>query len=155
MLADSENARESKAQRDDLEMKHNNHGAHTKKRIMRMKNLEKTLNIVVLQQALKYVRVTETVRNYVKPPLHHFYPCPFLAPWRKVSWGYPRTAPRTRERIQGLSGRKSETISCLSPAVNVIQAFSGVLSEVIGGLVSRHTCHMVTLSTCKSVVRWD
>ena len=53
-------------------------------------------------------------------------------------------------------------ISCLSPAVNVIQAFSSVLGEVVG-LVS-HTCHLVTLlnmtssgslPTSKGVVRWD
>jgi hypothetical protein len=36
-------------------------------------------------------------------------------------------------------------ISCLSPAVNVIQAFSGVLGEVVS-LVS-HKCHLVTLLT--------
>jgi hypothetical protein len=36
-------------------------------------------------------------------------------------------------------------ISCLSPAVNVIQAFSGILGEA-AGLVS-HTCHLVTLLT--------
>ena len=34
-------------------------------------------------------------------------------------------------------------ISCLSPAVNVIQAFSGVLGEAVS-LVS-HTCHIITL----------
>jgi hypothetical protein len=37
-------------------------------------------------------------------------------------------------------------ISCLSPAVNVIQAFSGILGEA-ASLVS-HTCHLVTLLTC-------
>ena len=37
-------------------------------------------------------------------------------------------------------------ISCLTPAVNVIQAFSGVLGQAIG-LVSRHTYHLVTLFT--------
>ena len=36
-------------------------------------------------------------------------------------------------------------VSCLSPAVNVIQAFSGVLGEAVS-LVS-HTCHLVTLLT--------
>ena len=36
-------------------------------------------------------------------------------------------------------------ISCLSPAVNVIQAFSGILGEAVS-LVS-HTCHLVTLLT--------
>jgi hypothetical protein len=36
-------------------------------------------------------------------------------------------------------------ISCLSPAVNVIQAFSGVLGEA-ASLVSR-TCYLVTLIT--------
>jgi hypothetical protein len=36
-------------------------------------------------------------------------------------------------------------INCLSPAVNVIQAFSGILGEVVN-LVS-HTCHLVTLLT--------
>jgi hypothetical protein len=35
-------------------------------------------------------------------------------------------------------------ISYLSPAVNIIQAFSGVLGEAV--MVS-HTCHLVTLST--------
>jgi fungal STAND N-terminal Goodbye domain len=34
-------------------------------------------------------------------------------------------------------------ISCLSPAVNVIQTFSGVLGAAVS-LVS-HTCHLVTL----------
>jgi hypothetical protein len=36
-------------------------------------------------------------------------------------------------------------ISCLSPAVNVIQAFSGILGEAVS-LVS-HTCHLITLLT--------
>jgi hypothetical protein len=36
-------------------------------------------------------------------------------------------------------------IGCLSPAVNVIQAFSGVLGEAVS-LVS-HTCHLVTFLT--------
>ena len=36
-------------------------------------------------------------------------------------------------------------ISCLSPAVNVIQAFSGILGEAVS-LVS-YTCHLVTLLT--------
>jgi hypothetical protein len=40
-----------------------------------------------------------------------------------------------RERNRGL-------ISCISPAVNVIQAFSGVLGEAVS-LVS-YTCHLVT-----------
>jgi hypothetical protein len=53
-------------------------------------------------------------------------------------------------------------ISCLSPAVNVIQAFSGILGEA-ASLVS-HTCHLVTLlnmtssgplPTSKGIVRWD
>jgi soluble cytochrome b562 len=34
-------------------------------------------------------------------------------------------------------------IGCLSPAVNVIQAFSGVLGEAVS-MVS-HTCHLITL----------
>ena len=34
-------------------------------------------------------------------------------------------------------------ISCLSPAVNVIQAFSGILGEAVS-LVS-HLCHLITL----------
>ena len=37
-------------------------------------------------------------------------------------------------------------ISCLSPAVNVIQAFSGILGEAVS-LVS-HQPHLVTLLTC-------
>jgi hypothetical protein len=53
-------------------------------------------------------------------------------------------------------------IGCLSPAVNVIQAFSGILGEAVS-LVS-HTCHLVTLlnvtssgplPTSKGIVRWD
>ena len=36
-------------------------------------------------------------------------------------------------------------INCLSPAVNVIQAFSGILGEA-ASLVS-YTCHLVTLLT--------
>jgi len=36
-------------------------------------------------------------------------------------------------------------ISCLSPAVNVIQALSGILGSAVS-LVS-HTCHLVTLLT--------
>jgi hypothetical protein len=36
-------------------------------------------------------------------------------------------------------------ISCLSPVVNVIHAFSGILGEAVS-LVS-HTCHLVTLLT--------
>jgi fungal STAND N-terminal Goodbye domain len=36
-------------------------------------------------------------------------------------------------------------ISCLSPAVNIIQSFSGVLGEAVS-LVC-HTCHLVTLLT--------
>jgi hypothetical protein len=36
-------------------------------------------------------------------------------------------------------------ISCLSPAVNVLQAFSGILGGA-ASLVS-HTCHLVTLLT--------
>jgi hypothetical protein len=35
-------------------------------------------------------------------------------------------------------------ISCLSPAVNVIQAFSGILGEAVS-LVS-HTCHLVLVT---------
>src|SRR6266849_1563033 len=37
-------------------------------------------------------------------------------------------------------------ISCLSPAVNVIQAFSGILGEAVS-LVS-HARHLITLLTC-------
>jgi hypothetical protein len=37
-------------------------------------------------------------------------------------------------------------INCLSPAVKVLQAFSGILSGAVG-LVS-HTCHLVSLLTC-------
>jgi fungal STAND N-terminal Goodbye domain len=53
-------------------------------------------------------------------------------------------------------------ISCLTPAVNVIQSFSGILGEVVS-LVS-HTCHLVSsfnvnssgpLPTNKRIVRWD
>ena len=53
-------------------------------------------------------------------------------------------------------------IGCLSPAVNVIQAFSGILGEAVS-LVS-HTCNLVTLlnvtssgplPTGKGFVRWD
>jgi hypothetical protein len=53
-------------------------------------------------------------------------------------------------------------ISCLSPTVNVIQAFSGTLGEAVS-LVS-HTSHLVTLinvtssgplPTSKGSVRWD
>jgi hypothetical protein len=53
-------------------------------------------------------------------------------------------------------------ISCLSPAVNVIQAFSGILGEAVS-LVS-HICHLATLlnvtpsgplPTGKGAVRWD
>jgi hypothetical protein len=53
-------------------------------------------------------------------------------------------------------------ISYLSPAVNVIQAFSGILGEAVS-LVS-HTCHLITLlnvissgplPTGKRIVRWD
>ena len=53
-------------------------------------------------------------------------------------------------------------ISCLSPAVNVIQAFSGILGEAVS-LVS-HTSHLVILfnvtssgplPTGKGVIRWD
>ena len=56
-------------------------------------------------------------------------------------------------------------ISSLSPAVNVIQAFSGILGEAVS-LVS-YTCHLVILlgvtsvtssgplPTSKGVVRWD
>ena len=36
-------------------------------------------------------------------------------------------------------------ISCLSPAVKVLQAFSGILGEAVS-LVS-HTCHLVSLLT--------
>ena len=53
-------------------------------------------------------------------------------------------------------------IRCLRPAVNVIQAFSGILGEAVS-LVS-HTFNLVTLfnvtssgslPTCKGIVRWD
>ena len=51
-------------------------------------------------------------------------------------------------------------VSCLSPAVNAIQAFSGILGEAVS-LVSL-TCHLVTfnvtssgpLPTRKGIVRW-
>jgi len=36
-------------------------------------------------------------------------------------------------------------ISCLSPAVNVIQTFSGILGEAVS--LVNHTCHLVTLLT--------
>jgi hypothetical protein len=36
-------------------------------------------------------------------------------------------------------------IKCLAPAVNVIQAFSGILSEAVSPV--SHTCHLVTLLT--------
>jgi hypothetical protein len=54
-------------------------------------------------------------------------------------------------------------ISYLSPAVNVIQAFSGILGEA-ASLVSHIICHLVTLlnatssgslPTSKGIVRWD
>ena len=40
-------------------------------------------------------------------------------------------------------GEDRRLINCLSPAVNVIQAFSGILGEAVS-LVS-HTCHLVNL----------
>src|SRR5712691_1245309 len=45
---------------------------------------------------------------------------------RKFSRGYPRTAPRTREGIQGLSGRKSETNQLPQPGG---EFHSGVLGH--------------------------
>src|SRR5713101_8080393 len=36
-------------------------------------------------------------------------------------------------------------ISCLSPVVNVIQTFSGILGEAVS--LVNHTCHLVTLLT--------
>jgi hypothetical protein len=42
-------------------------------------------------------------------------------------------------------GRNRKLISCISPAVNVIQAFSGVLREAVS--LVRLTCHLVTLLT--------
>jgi hypothetical protein len=36
-------------------------------------------------------------------------------------------------------------IRCLSPAVNVIQAFSGILGEVVSLVSHTGTCHLVTL----------
>ena len=49
-----------------------------------------------------------------------------------------------QEREKAFKGYREgnrRLISCLSPAVNVIQAFSGVLGEVVS-LVS-HTCHLL------------
>jgi hypothetical protein len=55
-------------------------------------------------------------------------------------------------------------MSCLSPAVKVIQLFSGILGEAVS-LVSYYTCHLVSylitmtssgpLSASKRVVCWD
>ena len=53
-----------------------------------------------------------------------------------------------RERERAFKDYREENrrlINCLSPAVNVIQAFSGILGDV-ASLVS-HTCNLTTLLT--------
>jgi len=53
-----------------------------------------------------------------------------------------------QEREKAFEGYREgnrSLISCLSPAVNVIQAFSGILGAAVS-LVC-HTCHLVTLLT--------
>src|SRR5882762_6739684 len=48
--------------------------------------------------------------------------------------------------FKGYRERNRTLINCLTPAVNIIQAFSGILGEAVS-LVSP-TCHLVTLLTC-------
>jgi hypothetical protein len=82
---------------------------------------------------------------------------------RKFSRGYPRTAPRTREEIQGLPRGKSDTNQLPQPGG---ECHPGVLGHSRRGGQpgkSHHTCHLVThnvsssgsLPTGKGPVRWD
>jgi hypothetical protein len=80
----------------------------------------------------------------------------------KFSRGYPRAAPRTRESIQGLSGRKSETNQLSQPGG---ECHPGVLGHFRrGGQPSKPrmpsgSSFNMTLSgplpTSKGIVRWD
>jgi hypothetical protein len=81
---------------------------------------------------------------------------------RKFSRGYPRTAPRTREGIQGLSGRKSEANQLPQPGG---ECHPGVLGHSRRGgqpgkshMSSGNSFNVTSsgpLPTGKSIVRWD
>jgi len=47
--------------------------------------------------------------------------------------------------FKGYRERNRSLINCLTPAVNVIQAFSGILGEAVSQVSP--TCHLVTLLT--------
>ena len=78
------------------------------------------------------------------------------------SWGYPRTTPRTREGIQGLSGRQSETNQLPHPGG---ESHPGVLGHSRrGGQPGKShmpfgSSFIVTpsgpLPASKGLVRWD
>ena len=72
---------------------------------------------------------------------------PFAAAIKRAnSPGAILELPQEREKaFKDYREGNRRLISCLSPTVNVIQAFSGILGEA-ASLVS-HTCHLVTLLT--------
>ena len=65
------------------------------------------LNIFHLQHPIDHRCISRLCQKNRNKPLPESIRCRDRT--RKFSRGYPGTAPRTRERIQGLSGRKSET----------------------------------------------
>jgi hypothetical protein len=81
---------------------------------------------------------------------------------RKISRGYPRTPPRTREGIQGLSGGKSESNQLPQPGG---ECHPGVLGHSRRGsqpgkshMPSDNSLNVTSsgpLPTGKSIVRWD
>ena len=91
--------------------------------------------------------ITEALVNYAKITGIDLSENPFAAAIERAnSPGAILELLQEREKaFKDYRERSQRLISSLSPAVNVIQAFSGVLGEAVS-LVS-HTSHLVTLLT--------
>ena len=91
--------------------------------------------------------ITEALVNYAKITGIDLSENPFAAAIERAnSPGAILELLQEREKaFKDYRERNQRLISSLSPAVNVIQAFSGVLGEAVS-LVS-HTSHLVTLLT--------
>jgi hypothetical protein len=89
--------------------------------------------------------ITEALVNYAKITGIDLSENPFAAAIERAnSPGAILELLQEREKaFKDYRERNQRLIGCLSPAVNVIQAFSGVLGEAVS-LVS-HTYHLVTL----------
>jgi hypothetical protein len=89
--------------------------------------------------------ITDALADYAKMTGINLSKNPFAAAIEQAnSPGAILELLQEREKaFKGYREGNRRLINCLSPAVNAIQAFSGILGEAVS-LIS-HTCHLVTL----------